>query len=142
MRFFQYQSARQNFEDFMNRLVLGFSVFLITSAQASQAAVYIKDCQGTSDQGSVEVRISTSTVKNDLQAPLQGYFQADVLVNGANVYSSPDIAYNSEDQEYFTAGNSDLVLSETPDTELYLHVLNADGSVTVPSFDTIPLTCQ
>jgi hypothetical protein len=126
----------------MNRFVLVFSVFLVTSAQASAATTYLKDCKGTSDQGAVEVRISTSSVKNDLQAPLQGYFQADVSVNGASVYSNPNIAYNSENQEYFTAGNSEFVLLESPDTELYLHVLNSDGSVTVPSFDTVVLTCQ
>jgi hypothetical protein len=124
----------------MNRFLPLFSLFLVSFAQAS--TIYVKDCTGTSDQGAVEVRISQSTVNATPQAPLQGYFQADVLVNGASVYSTQYIVYNSVDNQYFTSGNSDLVLSNAPDYRLYLHVWNADGSVTVPSFDTIAVTCQ
>jgi hypothetical protein len=124
----------------MSKYALVFSVILISSAQA-----YVKDCTGTSDQGQqVEVRISTSTLKDPTLAPLQGYYQADVLVDGNDVYSTPYIAYNPADDEYFTAGNSDLVLNDddTPSDQLYLHVWNGDGSVAVPSFDTVSVTCE
>jgi hypothetical protein len=123
----------------MSRFVVVFSVFLVSSAQA-----YVKDCVGTSSQGeSIEVTISASNLKDPTLAPLEGYFEADVLVNGVSVYSTPYIAYNPANDEYFTAGNSAMVLSDEPhDDELYLHVWNADGSVTVPSFDTVSVTCQ
>lgn len=123
----------------MSRFVVVFSVFLVSSAQA-----YVKDCVGTSSQGeSVEVTISPSNLKDPTLAPLEGYFEADVLVNGVSVYSTPYIAYNPANDEYFTAGNSSLVLSDEPhEDELYLHVWNTDGSVSVPSFDNVAVTCQ
>jgi hypothetical protein len=124
----------------MNRFIPVFSLFFVSFAHAD--GTFIKDCTGTSDQGAVEVQISKSSINSVPESPLQGYFQADVLVNGATVYSTPYIVYNANNGEYFTSGNSDLVLSNVPDFELYLHVWNADGTVTVPSFDVISLSCR
>jgi hypothetical protein len=126
----------------MAKFALFFSMFLASSAQA---ASMIKDCTGSSDLGPVEVQISPSTVTTACDDHFQGYYQANILLNGSSVYMTEYAVFNPADQQYFTEGNSDFVLAGPPintSTELYLHVWNPAGTVSTPSFDKVAVSCQ